>query len=332
MKKEFFFFTIIIIIVFVLMLNCSQDAVQNNTKDNDSYSTTTIEGTSTSTSTIDTSTTFGTSSTNVPIITTIPDDSTTTTTIDATPPTAIVDYSTTEPTNGDVTATITPSESVIITNNGGSDSYTFTANGSFTFNFTDTTGNTGSVTATVNNIDKTQPADPAISTNPTTPTSGDVTVTITYSGDSIVKQYKIGIGSYQNYTGAFSISEDTTVYAKAQDKAGNWSNEVSYNITNIDKGNITVNINLITPTEYTIIFGAFDGELDKNLNEVLNVAATLDGASGWEWYLDGDSLSITTSNCSIDSTGYDLGHYCLTVYATKNGVLYSGTIEFDIVN
>ncbi|WP_253944658.1 endo-1,4-beta-xylanase [Paenibacillus sp. NEAU-GSW1] len=77
---------------------------------------------------------------------------------DAVPPTATVSYSNTELTNGNVTATITASEPVTITNNGGSASYTFTANGSFTFEFADASGNTGSVTATVANIDKTAPA------------------------------------------------------------------------------------------------------------------------------------------------------------------------------
>ena len=77
--------------------------------------------------------------------------------IDKVAPTATVAYNTTAPTNQDVVATITPSESVTVTNNGGSTSYTFTGNGSFTFNFVDAAGNTGSITATVNNIDKVAP-------------------------------------------------------------------------------------------------------------------------------------------------------------------------------
>jgi len=44
---------------------------------------------------------------------------------------------------------------VTITNNGGSPSYVFIGNGSFTFEFMDAYGNTGSTTATVNWIDKT---------------------------------------------------------------------------------------------------------------------------------------------------------------------------------
>ncbi|NOU86529.1 hypothetical protein GC102_12210 [Paenibacillus sp. LMG 31460] len=65
-------------------------------------------------------------------------------------PTATVAYSLV--TVQGVVATITPSESVTITNNGGSSSYIFIFNGSFTFEFVDAAGNHGTATATVNNI------------------------------------------------------------------------------------------------------------------------------------------------------------------------------------
>ncbi|MDQ0871555.1 pectin methylesterase-like acyl-CoA thioesterase [Paenibacillus sp. V4I3] len=81
----------------------------------------------------------------------------TVTNIDKVAPTATAAYSTTASTNKDVVATITPSEAVTITNNGGSTSYTFSQNGSFTFEFMDRAGNTGTVVASVNNIDKTAP-------------------------------------------------------------------------------------------------------------------------------------------------------------------------------
>ncbi|OPA75105.1 hypothetical protein BVG16_21070 [Paenibacillus selenitireducens] len=72
--------------------------------------------------------------------------------IDRTAPTATIAYSMTEPTKQAVIATITPSEPVTITNNGGADSYTFLENGSFTFEFVDAAGNQGTATANVNNI------------------------------------------------------------------------------------------------------------------------------------------------------------------------------------
>ncbi len=71
--------------------------------------------------------------------------------IDKTAPTATVTYSTTDITQGPVVAVITPSEAVAVINTlNGAASYEFTANGSFTFEFVDTVGNVGSVTATVN--------------------------------------------------------------------------------------------------------------------------------------------------------------------------------------
>jgi len=79
--------------------------------------------------------------------------------IDITPPTATITYSTTAPTNQDVIAVLVPDEPIWVTNNGGSTTRTFTENGSFTFEFVDTAGNTGSATATVNNIGIVNPGD-----------------------------------------------------------------------------------------------------------------------------------------------------------------------------
>jgi hypothetical protein len=83
--------------------------------------------------------------------------------VDTIAPTAVtISYSTTDWTNGDVIATLNPSEPITVTNNDGSTSHTFTINGSFTFEFVDAAGNLGSATATVNNIDKTAPTGSSI--------------------------------------------------------------------------------------------------------------------------------------------------------------------------
>ena len=102
-------------------------------------------------------------------------------------PTATVSYSTTQPTNGDVVAAITPSEPVTVTNTeNGSLSYTFTENGSFTFEFEDEAGNKGTAVATVSNIDKSLPTG-TMSYDITDPTNQDVTATLTVpSGTTIL--------------------------------------------------------------------------------------------------------------------------------------------------
>jgi hypothetical protein len=70
-------------------------------------------------------------------------------TVETAAPTAVVSYSTTFPTTGTVVVTLNPSEPITVTNNGGLLSYTFTGNGTFTFEFIDQAGKTGSATATV---------------------------------------------------------------------------------------------------------------------------------------------------------------------------------------
>ena len=61
-------------------------------------------------------------------------------------------------TNGKVVARlVNPSRAITITNNGGSDTYTFSENGEFTFEFVDEYGIEGSATAKVDWIDKDLP-------------------------------------------------------------------------------------------------------------------------------------------------------------------------------
>jgi hypothetical protein len=79
-------------------------------------------------------------------------------TLDTILPTANIEYSVLTPTAQDVIATLTgASEDITVTNNGGNTSFTFTGNGTFTFQFRDQVGNTGSETATVSNINKSLP-------------------------------------------------------------------------------------------------------------------------------------------------------------------------------
>ena len=70
-------------------------------------------------------------------------------------PTAEIEYDITEKTNKNVTAKlVNPSTEITITNNNGSNVYTFKENGEFTFEFVDKYGNVGTTTAVVNWISK----------------------------------------------------------------------------------------------------------------------------------------------------------------------------------
>ena len=95
-------------------------------------------------------------------------------------PTAEIEYSTTETTNQDVTATlVNKSTEITVTNNDGKDTYTFTENGEFTFEFVDKKGTKGTATAKVDWIIKTLPT-PSITYTPNTLTNQDVTATVTF--------------------------------------------------------------------------------------------------------------------------------------------------------
>jgi hypothetical protein len=77
---------------------------------------------------------------------------------DTTAPVGSITYSTKSPTCSDVTAFLSTSEDVTITNNGGSYAYTFTENGQYVFEFQDEAGNPATCTANVTWIDKTPPS------------------------------------------------------------------------------------------------------------------------------------------------------------------------------
>jgi hypothetical protein len=64
-------------------------------------------------------------------------------------------------------------------NNSGGTQYLFTDNGDFTFMFRDGAGNTGSLLASVDRIDKEVPEAVSVSYSPDMLTSGSVVATIT---------------------------------------------------------------------------------------------------------------------------------------------------------
>lgn len=77
--------------------------------------------------------------------------------IDKIVPTATLDYNIKSKTNQSVVVTLKPSKKVTILNNGGKNTYTFTKNGQFTFEFKDAAGNKNTAVAKVNWIDKVAP-------------------------------------------------------------------------------------------------------------------------------------------------------------------------------
>ena len=117
-------------------------------------------------------------------------------------------------------------------------------NDTYTFYAIDLVGNVETYTVEVTNIDNTAP-DIEIIEEPSEGMGLESTITIDY-GDSTERKYKIGNGSWQNYTKPFTITSNTilaqnlknddysyTVCAQGKDSSGNVA-EVCRNIYNLD--------------------------------------------------------------------------------------------------
>jgi len=131
-------------------------------------------------------------------------------TVDTTHPTADFTYLPSSWTNGNVTATIVPSETITITNNSSLTTKVFSANSSFTFEFYDLAGNTGSATANVTWIDKVAPTSSAYGVPDY---SNNYLVTIPYNSSdnlsgvsSVSLYYRYNLGSWKKYATDFTSS------------------------------------------------------------------------------------------------------------------------------
>jgi len=85
-------------------------------------------------------------------------------------------------------------------------------------------------------IDNTPPTNPGVSVSPTGWTNGNVTVTIDYPLGDILKEYSMDAATWSSYTASIIVTtNNTTIYARAIDTAGNQSGQTTITIANIDK-------------------------------------------------------------------------------------------------
>lgn len=164
------------------------------------------------------------------------------TNIDKVAPEATITYTTNE--DGSVTATISfNEEDVIITNNSGNDTYKFTENGEFTFEFKDKAGNTGKATASVTNIKEKDITAPKVIFEYTlTTVTVDKPLGATILTDEDAKiEYKWDNEDWvttTDYVRSQNASKKKTtvgkhiLYAKATDRSGNVSDiqELEFNV------------------------------------------------------------------------------------------------------
>jgi len=166
--------------------------------------------------------------------------------------------------------------------------------------------------------------------SPTEFTNGNVTVTINYSSDSEIKQYSINGTDWSNYTTPIIVStNNTTVYAKASDSAGNQTGQSTTTVANIDK---------VLPT---VVYGTNGGSgsvasttinVSDTGGSLLNIPTlqyawdtqnTITPSSGWTVFTNGATVT------NVNTTGT----YYLWVKATDNAGnnIVSKTNVFTVV-
>ena len=227
------------------------------------------------------------------------------------------------PTNQDVTVTPTFSGETGTTKEYSLDGTTWIPyttpivleqNGDVYFRETDPAGNTSGVAhCVVDYIDKIPPAAPIPSADRTAITNQNVTVTATFSLDSVTQEYSLNGTTWNPYTTGIVFTQNGTVYFRGTDAAGNVSQISSYAVTNIDKippDQPTASADIIIPTNQNVTVSAVFSE-DSAVKQY-----SLDGTN-WSNYTD---VIIMTDNGPVYFRGRDAaGNFSdVTTYNVTN--------------
>ena len=249
-----------------------------------------------------------------------------------------VSASTTVPTNQSVTVTATfDAEATIrqyslnnVTWKNYTGSVTMSENGTVYFRSGDGTDYSEVVSYTVSNIDKTAPVKPTV----TGAEDGElVTVTAEFSEDSVVRQYRIDGGNWQNYAGALQVAPKAIVEFRGKDEAGNWSETTLFRAASVSgeysgEGSLggevlkeTSTFSVVTAGYFTVTgnFGNLNATITlKEGKKTLATGTVKNGAvvfnKGKDVLLDKD-VEYTLEIASADK-GKTTGLYAVTVEGT----------------
>ena len=212
----------------------------------------------------------------------------------------------TGPTNGSVTVTADFTDNVGVVSSlfkvGDGEWTDYLASGvtvndntTVCFKAVDAAGNmSDEVGYAVSNIDKVKPTVSGITPSTSDP-AASVTITATFDDNVGLasKQFKIGEGEWTAYPiDGVTVNDNTTVYFKAVDVAGNVSEEVSYAVSNID--NVKPTISDITPSTTDVT-----DSVTVTANFADNVALASQqykiGLGDWTDYTTGVTVTMNTT-------------------------------------
>ena len=179
------------------------------------------------------------------------------TNIDKTAPEITVSYSTEDPTNESVVATISSNEDIQDIEGWTKVSAKefnkeFAYNATETITVSDLLGNTATINVVIENIDKTAPTVSISSYSTTEPTNGEVVVTVT--SDEKLQETDGWAATDSEKTYAKTYNDNATETVTFYDLAGNTAT-VNIEITNIDKTAPTLNVSYseTNPTNQNVI-------------------------------------------------------------------------------
>ena len=168
---------------------------------------------------------------------------------------------------------------------------TVTDNGSVYFRAGDAEGSFSKTKEyVVDNIDRVPPEAPKASADITVPTMKNVTVTATFSDDSVTKEYSLDNSEWQVYDAPVVMKENGSVFFRGQDAAGNLSAVTEYDVSNIDR----------VPPEKPVVFADITTPTNRNVT----VSATFGGdAATKEYRIDGGNWLAYTGSVVMTDNG-----------------------------
>ena len=231
---------------------------------------------------------------------------------------------------------------------------TVTDNGTWYFKSTDAAGNTAQNSITFTNIDHTLPELPVVVPDITAPTRNNVTVSVIFTANAVVPQYSTNGLRWYTYNAPITLTGNTTLYFREKNAAGEYSEIVSYTVSNIDKEapDIPENLNFVLAggtlavkwndagdngsagvTEYNVRYGsspALNGQgetVKTNQFDLLNIAAGT-------WYFQVQSVDAAGNVSSwSEAVAYTVGSVVSALQGSASGVSWkdaSGTGNYTV--
>lgn len=271
-----------------------------------------------------------------------------------------INYSVTEPTTSNVTATIVLPKGCSIVE-GEASEYVFTDNGDHVFNYIDANGDLHSITAKVNNIDRLLPT-MTYDFDEKNPTNKDVTLTIKSFSEEDVKV--VGIEemldedkridkkitedcNYDNideefnvYSNSYTFTENKTVVFKIMDRAGN-INSIPVTVDWIDRIAPTANIefNTTSTTDKDVIATVVNVSEEVIFEDGSNGSHTFNENGSYTFIIKDRAGNVTRLEANvdwIDKEGDNNSSNCTQSETTpvkydNREVLPDGNAEYGII-